>query len=154
MSFQIHALAGHDFEALFEFSDAELKQMGALRVTADSKPGFPCRVSLLDADIGDELILTHFEHLPEKSPYRSSHAIYVRKNAHQATPDRNEIPQSLSLRILSVRAFGDDHHMKEADLVAGKELAAKLDALFANPAIDYVHIHNAKQGCFAAKATR
>lgn len=154
MSFQIHALAGNDFEELFEFSDAELKQIGALRVTADSKPGFPCRVSLQDADIGDELILTHFEHLPEKSPYRASHAIYVRKGACQATPARNEVPQSLSLRILSVRAFGDDNLMKEADLVAGKALSAKLDTLFANPAIDYVHIHNAKQGCFAAKATR
>ena len=154
MSFQIHALAGRDFEALFELSDAELKHMGALRVTAESKPGFPCRVSLQDADIGDELILTNFEHLPERTPYQASHAIYVRKGAHQATPDRNEVPHMLSHRILSVRAFGDDHLMKEADLVEGQKLAAKLDALFAKPAIDYVHIHNAKQGCFAAKATR
>jgi len=154
MSFQIHALAGNDFEALFGLSDAALKHMGTLRVTADSKPGFPCRVSLQDADIGDELILTNFEHLTGLTPYQASHAIYVRKGAHQATPDRNEVPQSLSLRILSVRAFGDDHLMKEADLVEGKELAAKLDALFANPAVEYVHIHNAKQGCFAAKATR
>ncbi|WP_306259462.1 DUF1203 domain-containing protein [Pararhizobium sp. IMCC21322] len=154
MSFQIHALAGRDFEDLFALSDADLKHIGALRVTADSKPGFPCRVSLQDANIGDELILTNFKHLPENSPYQASHAIYVRKGACQAKPDRNEVPQSLSLRVLSVRGFGNDHLLKEADLVDGKTLAAKLDALFANPAIDYAHIHNAKQGCFAAKATR
>lgn len=154
MSFQIHALAGNDFEELFALSDTELKQIGALRLKADSKPGFPCRVSLQDADIGDELILTHFEHLPERSPYQASHAIYVRKGVCQARPERNEVPHSLFLRVLSVRGFGNDHLMKEADLVDGKALSAKLDALFANPEIDYVHIHNAKQGCFAAKATR
>lgn len=154
MSFQIHALAGRDFEELFELSNAELKHLGALRMKADSKPGFPCRVSLQDADIGDELILTNFEHLTGRTPYQASHAIYVRKGTHWATPDRNEVPQMLSHRILSVRAFGVDHLMKEADLVEGKKLAAKLDTLFTNPAIDYVHIHNAKQGCFAAKATR
>jgi hypothetical protein len=42
----------------------------------------------------------------------------------------------------------------EADVVEGGKLAEKLEELFANIDIEFVHIHNAKQGCFAAMATR
>lgn len=154
MPFQIHALSGHAFEPLFDLPDDALAEKGALRVTADSKPGFPCRVSLEDADIGDELILTHYEHLSENSPYRASHAIYIRKGTRRATLGPDTVPASLSTRLLSVRGFGADHLMREADVVEGSALASRLDALFADPGIAYVHIHNAKQGCFAAKATR
>tara|TARA_B110000908_G_C10005632_1_gene336159 strand:+ start:52 stop:516 length:465 start_codon:yes stop_codon:yes gene_type:complete len=154
MPFQIHALSNREFEDLFEMPEAELEQIGAVRVKADSKPGYPCRVSLQDAEIGDELILLNYVHLPERSPYKASHAIYVRKAATPATLNANEVPQVLSRRILSIRGFGDDHLMKNADVVDGKDLAEELDAFFADPAIAYIHIHNAKQGCFAAKATR
>ena len=154
MTFQIQALAADEFAHLFALSDPELERIGAIRVTADNKPGFPCRVSLRDAEIGDELILMNYEHLSENSPYKASHALYVRKDVQQATPEPGEVPAVLASRLLSVRGFGDSHLMRVADVVDGKELAAKLNDLFADPGIGYVHIHNAKQGCFAAKATR
>ena len=154
MAFQIHALSIEHFEDLFELTDTELAARGGIRVKADTEPGFPCRVSLADAKIGDDLILVNFEHLAEQSPYRASHGIYVRQGVEQSTPRRNEIPEVLALRLLSVRGFGSDHLMKEADVIEGAHLSTELDRLFMNPEIDYVHIHNAKQGCFAAKATR
>jgi hypothetical protein len=154
MPFQIHALSPDTFEHFFDLTEAELSKIGALRVTADSKPGFPCRVSLANAEIGDDLILANYEHLSETSPYRASHAIYVRKDVSQAKPSRDTVPKVLAHRVLSVRGFGNDHLMKEADVVDGVNLGAKLDMMFQNSHIEYVHIHNAKQGCFAAKATR
>lgn len=154
MPFQIHALSISDFEHLFEMPDAELERIGALRVKADSKPGYPCRVSLQEAEIGEDLVLLNHVHLPERSPYKSSHAIYVRKTAKPATLSPGEVPEVLSSRLLSVRGFGDDHLMKDADIVDGMDLAERLDAFLADPAIAYIHIHYAKRGCFAAKATR
>ncbi len=154
MPFQIHALSLIDFEHLFEMTDAELERIGALRVTADSKPGYPCRVGLRDVDIGEELVLLNHVHLPERSPYKASHAIYVCKSAQPARLGTGEVPESLSSRLLSIRGFGEDHLMKDADVVDGMDLAARLEAFFADPAIAYVHIHYAKRGCFAAKATR
>jgi len=35
----------------------EIGARGARRVIADSTPGYPCRVSLADAAVGDELLL-------------------------------------------------------------------------------------------------
>jgi hypothetical protein len=84
MSFQIHALAQEKFAHLFTMTDEELGRIGALRVMADQHPGMPCRVSLQEAEVGDELILMNHVSMPETSPYRTTHAIYVRKGVAEA----------------------------------------------------------------------
>ena len=100
--------------------------MGARRLTADHTLGFPCRVSLAEAEIGDTLILCNFEYLAEISPYRASHAIYVRQWAVQATPAVGEVPMVLTRRMLSVREFGHDHLLKKAEVIDRATLAATL----------------------------
>jgi hypothetical protein len=40
----------------------------------------PCRVSLTDAQPGDEILLVNYEHHPVDSPYRRRYAVYVRKD--------------------------------------------------------------------------
>ena len=82
--FTVLGLSPDSFQALFELSDDELEKRRAKRYIADSKPGFPCRVSLQDAEAGDEVILTNFIHLPSESPYRSTHAIFIRRAATTA----------------------------------------------------------------------
>jgi hypothetical protein len=154
MTFQIHALPKTAFEDLFGLTDAELKNRGMLRVIADSEPGYPCRVSLQDAKVGEELILMNYQNLDGNTPYAASHAIYVRKNATQAQMMPGQIPEVLSRRLLSVRGFNRQKLLVEADVTCGQDLAMKLKALFSNVDVDFVHVHNAKQGCFAAKVTR
>ena len=80
MDFRITGLDAGRFSHLFGLSDAELARHRALRQTCDEKPGFPCRVSLEDAEPGESVLLVNFEHLPVDSPYRASHAIYVRES--------------------------------------------------------------------------
>ena len=82
--FTVRGLSPEPFQALFDLTDEELEKRRAKRYVADSKPGFPCRVSLQDAEAGDEVILTNFVHLPSESPYRSTHVIFVRKAATSA----------------------------------------------------------------------
>ncbi len=138
----------------FQKTDNALRKIGAVRVRADATPGYPCRVSLAEAEVGEELILLNYGHLPALSPYRSAHAIYVRKAAEQARPLPGEVPEVMSRRLLSVRAFGADDMMRSADVVEGTMLARLLEAFFADPAVVHVHIHNARQGCYAGGATR
>lgn len=154
MTFQIHALGHKPFESLFELSDEALRERGACKVTADACPGFPCRVSLEDAGVGETLILLNYDHLDVASPYASKHAIYVRLGVKEAQPLPGEVPAVLSSRLLSVRGFDDKGFMKDADVVDGLKLSEKLEAMFSNPTIKFVDIHNAKQGCFAARADR
>jgi len=154
MSFQITALEAGRFEPLFSMSDEELAEHLAVRVTATSKPGFPCRVSLADAEVGEALILVNHQHQDQATPYRASHAVFVRKGASQARPAVDEVPEQLASRTLSVRAFDAAGMIVSADLADGRALATTLSALFSDPAAAYVHIHYAKQGCYAARADR
>lgn len=154
MSFRITGLLSQPFHHLFGLSDQELAEHGARRFVANCKPGFPDRIEMRDAEIGESLILANFVHQPADSPYRSSHAVFVLEGA-EATYDRvNEVPEVLRLRQLSVRAFDEQGMMVDADLAQGRELEEPILRLLANPRVAYLHVHYAKPGCFAARIDR
>ncbi|MDH3647761.1 MAG: DUF1203 domain-containing protein [Gammaproteobacteria bacterium] len=154
MSFQIHALPRSQFEPLFSLSDNELAEINAARMRVDCKPGYPCRVSLADAEIDETVILMNFEHQPGESPYKSAHAIFVRDNAEQAFPGVGVVPEVLATRLISIRAFDRDHNMLDADVVDGTDLGESIPTMLEDQQVAYLHLHNAKRGCFAARVTR
>lgn len=124
------------------------------RLTADSQPGFPCRVSLQDAAIGETVYLLPYRHLSAPSPYRASGPIFIRAGARPANLEAGEIPPVFQARMISARAYDSQHMMRKAEVCMGNELAALLASLFADPDIDYVQLHNARPGCFAGEARR
>lgn len=154
MTFRITALPRARFAPLFALDDAALAVHRARRVVADAKPGFPCRVSLVDAEPGESLILVHHEHQGADTPFRASHAIYVREQAVEATLDPGEVPALFRHRTLSLRGFDSAGMMRDATLAPGTAIEAAIDAMLANRAIAYVHLHYAAPGCYAARADR
>jgi len=154
MTFRISALPRAQFEHLFNLSDDALAIQGAVRRIADAKPGFPCRISLADAEPGEVVILLHYEHQPARTPFRASHAIYVRPGADEALPEIGEVPQALRSRILSLRAFDAAGMMVDADLADGRDLEFGVQRLLADPCVAYLHAHFAKPGCYAARIDR
>ena len=154
MDFRISALPVAPFAPLFGLSDRDLAARGVVRRTADRRPGFPCRVSLRDADVGEPVLLLNYEHLAVPSPYRSRHAIFVREHAVECKPDVNEVPDALRFRLLSVRAFDIDGMMIDADVVEGAGVHQLIRHWLDDPQAQYLHLHNAKPGCFAARADR
>ena len=154
MNFQVKALSRDPFEHLFSLSEDELAKHRAVRQRVTKTPGTPCRVSLQDAAPGEEVILLHFVHQPAESPFHASHAIYVRTNAQQAKPAPNEIPNFLRTRLLSVRAFDANGMMLNADVAEGTEVEHLIATSFGLPMVDYLHIHNARQGCYLARVDR
>jgi Protein of unknown function (DUF1203) len=154
MSFRIQGLPVAPFAPLFGMDESELAARGVIRRVADEPVGFPCRVSLRDATPGETVLLLNYEHLPVPGPYRSRHAIYVREYAEEYRPGINEIPEMLGSRLLSVRAFDAAGMMVEGEVVAGVVAARVIEQQLANPSVAYLHLHNAKPGCFAAQAVR
>ncbi|WP_421791418.1 DUF1203 domain-containing protein [Hyphobacterium sp.] len=152
--FQIHALPGKAFSHLSTLSPPELEQRGIQKQIVDVMPGYPCRVSLVDAAIGETVFLLNYIHQAAATPYRASHAIYIREGARQASPRPGEVPDVLSSRLISIRGFDEHHMMIEANVAEGIKLGGLLEAIFKRPEIAYVHLHNAKPGCFAASVTR
>ncbi len=154
MSFKISSLPKSQFAHLFDLSDDELKSARAKRTAATKKPGFPCRVSLADAEVGEEVLLVHYEHHAVDSPFRSSHAIFLRPGALQANCKPGEVPEMFRSRILSLRGFDKAGMMVQADLSDGKLLEGSIEAFFLDPAVSYIHLHFAKPGCYAARVDR
>ena len=154
MNFRIVALPVVNFAPLFGLPDQELAAHGAVRRVADRRPGFPCRVSLRDAEPGESLLLLNHEHLSMPGPYRSRHAIYVREHAVEYVPAINEVPELISSRLLSVRAFDAAGIMVDADVTDGSGVAPLISRFLDDPRVDFLHLHNARPGCYAARAIR
>jgi len=154
MSFQVSGLPLAPFARFFGLSDAELAEQNIVRHTANATPGFPCRVSLRDAEVGETLLLLNYEHLGVATPYQSRYAIYVRESAEEAKVTVNEVPEVLRRRLLSLRAFDKHGMLLDADVVDGREVELVIERMFGSRDVDYIHVHNAKPGCFAARVDR
>ena len=151
MSFRITGLPARNFDHLFALDDAELASLGAVRRIAEGP--YPCRVSLTDANVGDELILTNYEHHTVDSPYRMRFAIFVRKG--DETYDKiDEVPEQLRKRTLAARAFDKAGMMVAFELTEGPKLEEAIERLLAKPQTDYLHLHFAAPGCYAARVER
>ncbi len=152
-TFKIKAIE-EDFNYLFALNDSELKEKGMIKITVDQYPGYPCRISLEDAQIGEEVLLFPYKHHKTTSPYQASGPIFIRKNVQTAILETNEIPKLLNHRHLSLRCYDKSGIMIEATTCNGKEVRQELDELFKNSRVSYVHIHNAKPGCYNCVAER
>ncbi len=152
--YRITGLAPELFKPLFGLPDADLAARGVTRYVADVKPGFPCRISLRDAEPGEGVLLLNYTHQAADTPYRASHAIFVREAATEAYAGADQIPEVLRGRPLSVRAFDPQHMMVDADLVEGREAQGLIARFFADPTVAYLHVHYAKRGCYAARIDR
>ena len=153
MTYRIRGLEPQPYRHLLGLSDAELAAHGAVRMTADSMPGYPCRVTLDDVEPGRTVLLVnHVSHAD--GPYRASHAIFIGEDAAEAADYTDEVPPALDRRILSLRAFDEAGMMVEAKLCQPGDADAGIRALLANESVDHIDAHNAVRGCFAARVER
>ena len=154
MDFRITGLPPDRFSHLFGLPDEELARHNAVRVVADARPGFPDRIALRDAEIGERLLLLNYVHQPADNPYRASHAIFVLEGAQEMYSQVGEIPEVLRSRWISLRAFDEQHLMIDADLAQGIDLDEVIGRMLANSSVAYLHAHYAKRGCYAARIER
>ncbi len=153
-AFRIRALPFAPFRRLFEASDDELRAQHAERAAADSATAFPCRVSMQDATVGELLVLLEYPYHPVETPYRASGPIFIRENASSVDFAAGEVPELLRRRFLSVRGYDQSGYMRDADVTEGRDLPEMIDLLLTNERITYLHLHNARTGCYLASADR
>ena len=154
MSFRITGLDAQPFRRFYGLSAEALALHGVRRVTVDQSPGFPDRIELRDLEIGEKALLLNYMHQPADSPYRSSHAVFIREGAEVTTDLIDEVPDVVRRRLISLRAFSWDGNMLDADVMEGKEIEKTINRFFENTDVAYLHAHYAKYGCFAARVTR
>jgi hypothetical protein len=154
MTYRITGLDPAPFQHLFGLPDDELRQVGAVRMAVTTNPGFPCRVTLVDRQPGETVLLVNHVSHDVANPYRASHAIFVGEGAREAAEYEDQIPPVFATRVLSLRGFDANGMMADALLAQPGAADQGIRTLFANPQIAYIHAHNATRGCFAAKVER
>jgi Protein of unknown function (DUF1203) len=155
-SFRVSGISSEVLDEFRQLSDDELQQRNVFRYIADQKPGYPCRVSLVDAEIGESLLLLNFGHLMSSSPYRSVGPIFVRESARETYARVDEIPAVLRApgRMLSVRAYDSNDMLAGAAVIGTAEIDQSIQELFADRRAAYLHVHYACPGCFACRVDR
>jgi hypothetical protein len=154
MSFRITGLSPEPFRPLFELSDEELATRNIRRYVADTTARLPDRIEIRDARPGERLLLLNYVHQPARTPYQASHAIFVREGAETPFDRIDEVPQAMRDRILSLRAFSQDHLIVAADLVEGAAAEILIERLFRNRSVAYIQAHYARYGCYAGRIDR
>ncbi|MGH8197077.1 MAG: DUF1203 domain-containing protein [Steroidobacteraceae bacterium] len=154
MNFQLRGLEPALFEGLFGLDDEALAARGMRWMRADAPVGFPCRISLEDAPVGEPVLLLPFTHQDSRSPYRASGPIFVRRGRENAARILNELPTYLTLRPLSVRAYDAADDMVDAEVVDGAQAAPLIERFLARDDVSYLHVHFARRGCFACRVDR
>jgi hypothetical protein len=154
MSFRITGLSPEPFRHLFGLPDEVLAAHGAQRWTATPGSRLPDRVEVRDAEPGETLLLVNYAHQPAETPYRATHAIFVREGATAPCEFVDAIPEAMRSRMLSLRAFDGMHFMADAELVDGRDAEAAIARLFAEPRVAYIPAHYATRGCYAARVDR
>jgi hypothetical protein len=121
---------------------------GAIRVRVDKPNAYPCRRCLQDGEVGETMVLLSYDPFVGASPYSGPGPIYVH-DRECSLFEGKEIPDQLTRRLLSVRAYDGDHMLVDADVVQGDELGDAAQRLLRQAS--YLHVHNARPGCFAAR---
>jgi hypothetical protein len=154
MTFRITGLSPEPFLSLFGLSEAELAARGVKRYLVDEKPGFPDRIGMRETELGETVLLLNHVCQPADTPYRASHAIFVREGATERFDAVGQVPEVMRSRLLSLRAYTDGGMMLDADVAEGAGIEPVIERLFANPEVKYIHAHNAKRGCYSGRIDR
>jgi hypothetical protein len=154
LDYTIEGIDPAPYAPLFGLDDAALAACGAVRLVADATPGYPCRVRLEDAAPGTPMLLVNHVSRPEPGPYRAAHAIFVTEGAEVPARFVNALPPVFAPRVLSLRGFDAGGMMVAALLTQPGAGEAGLQQLLADARIAEVDVHNATQGCFAARVRR
>jgi len=154
MSFRITGLSPEPFKHLFGLNDEDLAANGVRRYVTEPEHTFPDRIEMRDAAPGETVLLLNHEYQPADTPYRASHAIFVREGAEDQYDRIGEVPQAMRTRMLSLRAFDAEDMIIDADLTCGTEVESLIERLFANADVAYIQAHNAKRGCFSGRIDR
>src|SRR5437868_2482740 len=98
MSFRIRGLESQQFRHLYGASDDALAAHGVKRMTVSEFPAAPDRVTLQDVPVGETVLLLNFCHQPADTPFKASHAIFVREGAEDTFDGVGAIPEVLAIR--------------------------------------------------------
>jgi Protein of unknown function (DUF1203) len=154
MSFIIQGLDPALFGSVSHQMQATFNGVPVERYDVTQSPGFPCRITLDDAKVGETVLLLSYDHHKAVSPYAQAGPIFVTQGVVDPAAYIDEIPPALARRTLSLRAYDSLGSMLDAVIIEGTLAKAQIERMFSDAKIVRIDAHNATRGCFAAHVFR
>jgi uncharacterized protein DUF1203 len=154
MGFVVTGLSPEPFRHLYGLSDAELATQGVKRYVTQANQNYPDRIEMRIAEVGEMVLLLNHLSMDKETPYRATHAIFVREGATETYRGENELPFIMSQKPMSLRAFDEVGMMIDGDVALGDEVTEVIERFFDNPEVSYIHAHNAGRGCYSGRVDR
>jgi|JI8StandDraft_2_1071088.scaffolds.fasta_scaffold24492_2 hypothetical protein len=116
-SFQVVGVDYEQFLLLLSLTDEQLRELAAKRCYTTASPGYPCRVSLEDASVWEELVFLPFQHQLADSPYSpaGSRALRARRRSNERARSlprplgpQTRLPHSTRLMLSTGPMVGND----------------------------------------------
>ena len=121
---------------------------------ADEPRGFPCRVCLQEARVGEEVLLFSYSPFERPVPYRNLGPVFVHAQPCMPYGAQAAVPDLMRRRMLALRGYDSNDRMVECDVVEGAALESMIERFLGNAGVSYIHAHNARAGCFVCRIER
>lgn len=154
MNYIVEGLSPEPFQHLFGMTDEALEQHNVKRCVCNKEHSFPDRVSMRDLDIGETALLLNHTSMDKETPYKASHAIFIKEELQSPYKAENEIPDVMYRRMLSLRAFDKDGMIIHAGLASGDDIEQTIKTMLLDPEVEHIDAHNAGRGCFSGRISR
>lgn len=154
MNYTITGLSAKPYTHLYGLSDNELEAHGVKRCVADESPGYPDRIEMRDAKVGETLLLLNHVSVDKDTPFKASHAIFILEGAENTYREKNRVPPVMYNRMISLRAFDKNGMMVEAELAQGDGIEPAVKRLLEREEVSHIDAHNALRGCYSGRITR
>jgi hypothetical protein len=99
------------------------------------------------------MLLLSYDPFLGESPYSGPGPIFVHQE-HCTPYQGTQVPEQQRRRLLSVRAYDGRHMMVGSEVLQGAELEEIARRMLEGTGVEYLHVHNAKPGCFAVRVER
>ena len=115
----------------------------------------PCRVCLQPFAEGEErrVLFTH-DPFAGRESFPLPGPVFIHERDCTPHPTDAPFPDSLRFIPLTLNAYGRGRLLVAQRRIEGASLDEAVDALFAEPLIDYIHLRNTEAGCYIAHLDR
>lgn len=129
--------------------------MKAERARSDGS-GNPCRHCLRDIPEGAEMLILAHRPFPALQPYAETGPIFLCGDCAPAAPSAALPPVVATRERFLVKAYGHDDRIRYGTgrITPVPELAARCEALLAEPDTAYVDLRSAANNCFICRVRR
>lgn len=129
-------------------------QPNAVTYVADAEQRYPCRRCLHDGAPGEEMTLLSYDPFRGDSPYRKASPIFVHKRGCELYRGA-EMPEQQKRRPMTLQGYDASHMMvNSGSAEGGAEVERVCMEMLGDERVDYLHLHNAKSGCFSVGVER